>query len=74
MGSYLSRSANIVIHGQCSPADTLLITSVFDSPVKYATWGCVGDRVNNKRVVSGRETKKKQWLRGDFYRLANVYV
>jgi len=49
MGSYLSHSANIVIHGQCSPADTLLITSVFDSTVKYAIWGRVGDRMNRKR-------------------------
>lgn len=49
MGSYLSHSANIVIHEQCSPADTLLITSVFDSTVKYAIWGRVGDRMNRKR-------------------------
>lgn len=52
MGSYLSHSANIVIHGQCSPADTLLITSVFDSTVKYAIWGRVGDRA---RTVRERE-------------------
>jgi hypothetical protein len=49
MGSYLSHSANIVIHGQCSPADTLLITSVFDSTVKYAIWGRVGDRVSTEK-------------------------
>lgn len=40
IGSYLSfYSANIVIRGQYSPADTLLITSVFDSAVKYIIWG-----------------------------------
>lgn len=69
MGLYLSRNANIVIHGQCSPADTLLITSVFDSTVKYAIWGRVGVRVNRKETERKSDEEKKQWLCRDFYRL-----
>lgn len=62
MGSYLSRNANIVIHGQCSPADTLLITSVFDSTVKYMRHGvALGfERTEKKETEWKSDGKKKK--------------
>lgn len=73
MGSYLSHSANIVIHGQCCLADTLLITSVFDSTVKYAIWGRVGDRKNRKRQDE-REMEKKTVALWRFLSAVSIYV